>query len=219
MKETLAQRRDRTYVGTRELAAEAAGLVQAFAPRQERGVVGEVPDERMVRYYLSEGLLSPSDERQGTATVYGYLHLLQLLAIKRLQAAGITNKQIRQVVQGKQVRDLERLLGVREAKAAPAADPKSAALGFLESLLPRGSESAPRLAPSPPEPVRSVPERGATSGRAPSWTRVEIEPGVEVHVRSDHPLWRAPREARRIGRAVAKTLEKASSLLEKASKR
>ena len=50
---------------------------------QEKGSVAEVPDERTVRYYLSEGLISPASERRGSASVYGYRQeLLELLAVE-----------------------------------------------------------------------------------------------------------------------------------------
>src|SRR5581483_10632431 len=58
MKE-LQELRERKYVGTAQLADEAARLVLRFVPRQERQSVSPVPDERTVRYYTTEGLLSP----------------------------------------------------------------------------------------------------------------------------------------------------------------
>ena len=58
MTETLKSRKHRKYIGALEFADEAARLVGQFVPRQERGSVTEVPDERMVRYYIAEGLIS-----------------------------------------------------------------------------------------------------------------------------------------------------------------
>src|SRR5438876_3184694 len=86
MTEKLKTLKQRKYVGAVEFADEAARLVWQFVPRQERGSVTEVPDERMVRYYTAEGLLSAPEGRQGASAVYGYTHLLQLLVVKRLQA-------------------------------------------------------------------------------------------------------------------------------------
>src|SRR5919201_7087229 len=109
MKEGLRALRGQKYIGTIELADEAARLISQFVPRQERGSVSEVPDERTVRYYISEGLISAPEGKQGAASVYGYLHLLQLLAVKRLQADHLPIRKIRELVEGKGEGELERL--------------------------------------------------------------------------------------------------------------
>ena len=85
-KEELQSLRREEYVGSAELAEAAARLIGELVPMQEKGSVAEVPDERTVRYYLSEGLISPASERRGSASLYGYRQLLELLAVKRLQA-------------------------------------------------------------------------------------------------------------------------------------
>ena len=86
MKDRLKELRGRKFIGTAQLADEAARLVSQIVPRQERQSVSLVPDERTVRYYSAEGLLAPPEGKQGLNAVYGYQHLLQLLVIKRLQA-------------------------------------------------------------------------------------------------------------------------------------
>jgi DNA-binding transcriptional MerR regulator len=70
----------------RELAsrAEAALGNQATQPSAR---VRDVPDERLIRWYATIGLLDPPC-REGRAAWYGPRHLLQLVAIKRRQAAG-----------------------------------------------------------------------------------------------------------------------------------
>ncbi|HEU4389536.1 MAG TPA: MerR family transcriptional regulator, partial [Blastocatellia bacterium] len=113
MAKKLSDLRNQKYVGVVELADEAARLVAQLVPRQERGSVTELPDERMVRYYTSGGLISPPEGKQGTAAVYGYLHLLQLLAIKRLQADHLPIKKIKELVEDKSERELEQLLNVQ----------------------------------------------------------------------------------------------------------
>ena len=47
------------------------------------------PTERTIRFYVTRGLVSPPEGR-GTAAVYGYRHLLQVLAIKLRQMEGAT---------------------------------------------------------------------------------------------------------------------------------
>src|ERR1044071_8719113 len=98
MKYWLERARQAKYVGVAELADEAAKILAEIGPAQERGTVSEVPDERTIRYYLSEGLLSPAEEKQGTASVFGYRHLLQLLVVKKLQAEGLPIRAIREQI-------------------------------------------------------------------------------------------------------------------------
>src|SRR5215471_2266633 len=118
MTDKLKSLRSRKYIGAVELADQAANLIDQLVPRQERGSVSEVPDERMVRYYASEGLISSPEGRQGSAAVYGYTHLLQLLAVKKLQADHLSIKNIRELVEGKTERDLEQILEVGSQRRA-----------------------------------------------------------------------------------------------------
>src|SRR5215468_11571776 len=113
MTDKLRSLRSHKYIGAVELADQAAGLIDQLVPRQDRGSVSEVPDERMVRYYISEGLIAAPEGRQGSAAVYGYTHLLQLLVVKKLQADHLSIKNIRELVEGKADRELEQLLKLK----------------------------------------------------------------------------------------------------------
>ncbi|MDT5271652.1 MAG: hypothetical protein QOH49_3838 [Acidobacteriota bacterium] len=183
MREWLEAARRGKYVGVAGLAEAAARILcESGTARQGRGTVTELPDERTVRYYLAEGLIPPAEEKQGTASVFEFRHLLQLLVVKKLQAEGLPIRAIRELVTGKTERQLERLLGVEQGRASgPAARGK--ALGYLESLLQKGPSSP---LPSSPPPAQQAPP-SALSG-SPSaaprerWARVELEPGLELHV-------------------------------------
>ncbi|HEX8068974.1 MAG TPA: MerR family transcriptional regulator [Pyrinomonadaceae bacterium] len=208
MRAELEALRRRKFVGVAELAAVAARVLAAAGPVQERGTVSDLPDERTVRYYLTEGLLAPAEEKQGPASVFGYLHLLQLLAVKNLQAQHLPIRKIRELVEGRTERELERLLGLdakdtgRRTKEAG----RNAALSYLESLLTQTHGSAPPPA-SPGTHGHAAPQRAAalsaSSPPAPatgSWERIELEPGLELHV---HSSYRAPAEARGLRRLTA----------------
>src|ERR1044071_2133061 len=148
MREWLEAARAEKYVGVAGLAEEAARiLAESGAARQGRGTVTELPDERTVRYYRTEGLIPPAEEKQGTASVFGFRHLLQLLVVKKLQAEGLPIRAIRELVTGKTERQLKRLLGVERGQAGerPAS---GEVLSYLESLLQK-SPSAP-LPSAPP---------------------------------------------------------------------
>lgn len=189
------------YVGVAGLAVEAAKILSGSGLAQARGTVTEVPDERTVRYYLTEGLLSPADEKQGTASVFGYRHLLQLLVVKKLQAEHLPIRKIRDLVEGRTERELERLLGAEGGAAAK----KNEALSYLEKLLMKPPAAQPSQ-PAPPAPRRaasieslaqSAPQGRAASAVTGTWSRIELEPGLELHV---HDQYRPPRDGRGLRR-------------------
>jgi len=73
----------------RGLAAHATALVDAAGMRPTNASARAAPSARAVRFYVSSGLLD-RPEGTGTAAIYNYRHLLQLLAIKIRQREGQT---------------------------------------------------------------------------------------------------------------------------------
>lgn len=207
MREWLEAARRAKYVGVAGLAEAAARiLAESGTARQGRGTVTELPDERTVRYYLAEGLIPPAEEKQGTASVFGFRHLLQLLVVKKLQAEGLPIRAIRELVTGpKTERQLERLLGVEQG-TAPAA--RGEALSYLESLLQKGSSSP--LPSSPPPSARqapaSAPPGSPSAAPRETWARVELEPGLELHVSDGYSAPRGEGALRRLSQAFLNIL-------------
>ena len=190
------------YVGLLEFARAGEQILAEMGLEQARGTVTSVPDERTIRYYMAEGLIQTPGEKQGTASLFSYLNLLQLLTVKKLQAEHLPIRKIRELVTGRSEQELEMLLGVGTLTARKNRD--TDAKRYLESLL--APESAPSrsmmaaaapapAAPSPPPPPQHV-------DQSASWQRIEIEPGLELHIRSDY--------------APPATSGKIKSLLEKA---
>jgi DNA-binding transcriptional MerR regulator len=171
---TVLKEKGRKYVGLPEFARVSGQLVADLQLEQQRGTVTSVPDERTIRYYLAEGLIQTPEERQGTASVFSYLNLLQLLTVKKLQAEHLPIRKIRELVAGKGEQELETLLGVRGPSGK-----KTEAKRYLESLLAPAPSAPPELAAAPPPPQQ-------LDASAASWQRVEIEPGLELHIRSDY---------------------------------
>jgi len=110
-----------------ELVAEVAARLGEGGVEQGSNRVRDVPDRRTVRYYTTLGLVDGPDERSGKVGLYGERQLLQLLAIKRLQARGETLATIQARLLGLST---SRLRAIAEAPAAahPGARPASAAL-------------------------------------------------------------------------------------------
>ncbi|HYB46003.1 MAG TPA: hypothetical protein VED20_01415, partial [Streptosporangiaceae bacterium] len=57
-------------------------------PARANGRTRDVPNERLVRWYVTVGLVDPPLSRRGRVARYGRRHLLQLVAVKRRQAEG-----------------------------------------------------------------------------------------------------------------------------------
>jgi DNA-binding transcriptional MerR regulator len=70
--------------------------------------------ERSLRYYRTLGLLDPPQSGGGSG--YGEIHLLQLLAIRLLQARGLPLRRIRELLHGRTPSELARIRdeGLRE---------------------------------------------------------------------------------------------------------
>lgn len=82
------------------------------------GQAGESVSERNIRYYRTLGLI---DAPEGGA--YGEKHLLQLTAIRLLQAQGLPLRRIRELLYGRSIEELReiRRRGVSEAQRVAAA--------------------------------------------------------------------------------------------------
>ena len=88
----------------------------AVAPAS--GQAGESVSERSIRYYRTLGLI---DAPEGGG--YGEKHLLQLTAVRLLQAQGLPLRRIRELLYGRSLRELReiRQRGLAEAQRATAA--------------------------------------------------------------------------------------------------
>ncbi|GII01981.1 MerR family transcriptional regulator [Planobispora takensis] len=85
------------------------------------GRVRDVPNERLVRWYATIGLLDPPLSRRGRVALYGRRHLLQLVAVKRRQAEGRSIAEIQVELAGATDRALEEIARLRTVPDAPAA--------------------------------------------------------------------------------------------------
>ena len=176
MVQRVVREKGRKYVGLPEFARVGEQVLAEMGLEQARGTVTSVPDERTIRYYMAEGLVQTPEEKQGTASVFGYLNLLQLLTVKKLQAEHLPIRKIRELVAGKSEQELETLLGIGSTAAKKSRE--TDAKRYLESLLAPTSAPTLKEAAAPPPPPQV--------DQSQSWQRVEIEPGLELHIRSDY---------------------------------
>src|SRR5437660_12778010 len=79
-----------------ELGSRVALALSVGYEGQSSGRVRDVPDRRTIRYYTTLGLIDRPAAMRGRTAYYGRRHLLQLVAIKRLQARGLTLAELQQ---------------------------------------------------------------------------------------------------------------------------
>ncbi|MEU6797831.1 helix-turn-helix domain-containing protein [Nonomuraea wenchangensis] len=147
-----------------ELAEHAArALRDGAAPLSGR--VRDVPGERLIRWYTTIGLLDPPLTRRGRVARYGRRHLLQLVAVKRLQAAGRSIADIQAALAGATDRTLEETASL---PAHPPAHPPAHSPAHPPVHSPAHPPVHSPALPSPPPPVApSVPPPVASADGAP----------------------------------------------------
>ncbi|MBN6057047.1 MerR family transcriptional regulator [Nonomuraea sp. RK-328] len=152
-----------------ELAERAAGLLRAGGPNGN-GRVREVPGERLIRWYTTIGLVDPPLSRRGRIARYGRRHLLQLVAVKRLQAAGLSIADIQVALAGATDAMLE---GAAHAQTPGEAAQPSALDGAPGVPLGGAGESA--LGRTPEAPLgrsgEAAPGGAPEGGEARFWAR------------------------------------------------
>lgn len=154
-----------------ELSREVeAALAVGYEP-PSNGQVRAVPDKRAIRYYTSLGLLDKPAAMKGRTALYNRRHLQQLVAIKRLQAKGLSLSEIQTELTGvadgrlAELAQLPRVPATRSRKAR-----KAARDGFWRAMP--ADEAAPAPAPAAQPPAATVRRL----------IQLEIAPGVNVSI-------------------------------------
>jgi DNA-binding transcriptional MerR regulator len=120
MVNALVHFRESQFNGVKDLAETAENVLRDLGLGQGKGTA--LPNERTIRYYLTEGLLPQPSEKVGLTSVFGYEHLLRLVVIKKLQAENLPISVIKTLTVNKTIDDLESLLD--ETGPAPAEQPQ-----------------------------------------------------------------------------------------------
>ena len=146
---------------------------------------------RTIRYYISEGLLAGPGAR-GKSAAYGEDQLLRLLMIRRLADRRVPLVEIRDMLSSlspDQMRSLlaeEEQYSQRRQQAIQTQSPRA----YIASLL---EEARGQSVPGASQPERTPQTftarfRPATSPDVTAtsdWQRIELAPGLELHVRTD----------------------------------
>lgn len=147
---------------------------------------------RLVRHYTSQGTL---DEplKEGREARYTYRHLLQLLALRRLQAEGYRTGNVTPLTHTMTEPELESLVtGQAQVELAPS---QNSALEFLQGLRAGQPSHA---------------DHGAQSGAAlpnskvTRWTHFKLAPGLVLRIRDDY---RPPHDTAALLKEIDKALK------------
>jgi len=172
-------------------------LMEVVAPVQPSDRVSETLSERTLRYYISQGLVDRPSGKEGCSALYSYRHLLQLLALKRLQASYFPVKKIREIIPNSTNDELKGIIlnGPSEAGPVPSTSTRDNAMAYLDAILPGETRvrSSERPGPSPPAPSLASqlqPPPASPGGSTPppasqSWERLVLDDGIELHIRMD----------------------------------
>lgn len=98
----------------------AAALATPAYPGAPNGRVRDLPDRRAVRWYATTGLID-RPAMQGRNAVYGTRHLLQIVAVKRLQAQGLSLAEVQAELAGATDETLRRVAVIPEEMTADQA--------------------------------------------------------------------------------------------------
>jgi DNA-binding transcriptional MerR regulator len=144
-----------------ELAAAVEKALSEGYEGAASGRVRDIPDRRTIRYYTTLGLIDRPAAMRGRTALYDRRHLLQIVAIKKLQARGQSLTEVQQALTGRTDDELARIAGL-DATEAPDESPAPA---------PRRSERAfwrqePEI-PTPPGPANEDTDGAPTPGVAP----------------------------------------------------
>ncbi|MEV4313766.1 MerR family transcriptional regulator [Actinocrispum sp. NPDC049592] len=106
-----------------QLSERVADALAVDYDGQPSGRVRELPTGRTIRWYTTIGLVDRPAGMRGRTALYTHRHLLQLVAVKRLQAAGTSLADIQRQLVGATDATLAELARVTGDASRPALRP------------------------------------------------------------------------------------------------
>jgi len=172
------------------LADASAAALDALGVEARNGQVRERPDIRTIRYYGTLGLVDRPAEMSGRTALYSDRHLLQVLAVKALQARGASLADVQRSLVGASDAELRGAVGPGLPAALTAvaeACPADTAVTAPAASLPSAHDQHPRdgafwrARPAPPMPAQPA------AMQARQVTAISLAPGVTLLIDSDNP--------------------------------
>jgi len=154
-----------------ELADRAARALVDAEVRVANGRITGVPDGRLIRWYATIGLVDRPLIGSGRVARYGVRHLLQLVAVKRLQAQGLPLAEIQHRLAGATDATLRRIAALPPSLDDPVQDlpVPTDRIAPLPDLSERddhaaGTDAADVLRPPRRARARNMPEAATPRG-------------------------------------------------------
>ena len=178
----------------RDLASVSAAILDASSVRPINAAASQHPNERTIRFYVTKGLVA-APEGRGTAAVYSYRHLLQVLGIKLRQMEGGTLAAISREMVETTGDVLERRVAASLGQGLPSPD-RLPLTG--KEAPPRGRVARALRTWRPQVDAATEPDQlGATA-----WHHIPLARGLELHVHDAHPLARRADRSAEIADAI-----------------
>ncbi len=137
---------------------------------------------RTIRFYIAEGLL-PGPGSRGKGALYREDHLLRLQLIRQLTEQRLPLADVRRRLANLSLEEVRELLLQQQVLSTELrlAEERPSPKGYIAALLAQAHQGT-RNVPPPAQPAISQLDTGA--GRQ-GWSRWELAPGLELHVRVD----------------------------------
>ncbi len=137
---------------------------------------------RTIRFYIAEGLL-PGPGTRGKGALYGDDHLQRLLLIRQLTEQRLPLAEVRRRLIDLSPSDVRDLLQEQQALSMELrlADQRPSPKEYIGALLAQARQGTRSI----PAPVKPVPTSQDSATQESAWTRWELAPGLELHIRSD----------------------------------
>ncbi len=205
--------------GIEDLVEEANRWLARLLPADRAARPKDEVNPRLVRHYTTQGLL-PAPRREGRDARYGRVHLMALLALRRLMADGLGGKALEAAMGGKDEAALERLAaeGALEGGEAALVPAENEAMRFIQQL----SHSAVRTLVAPVGIMAAAPFPRAQVSRlfkemdgsldlarrrtVSQITRAEIRSELELLIGSDFEWPQSERQWQRLLEEIGATL-------------
>lgn len=153
---------------------------------------------RLIRHYTTQNMLD-EPHKSGREARYTYRHLLQILVVRRLLAEGYASHIIGDLATSKHNDELEALLQGGVQLQMTIANP---ALAYLHQIQEKNSMD---ISPKVDRFVQTPP--ASPTPETTQWTRLEVMPGFELHIRDDFPEPNSSREKQNLYTRIQQLLD------------
>ena len=168
-----------------QLTAEVESALAKGYDGAASGRVRDIPDRRTIRYYTTLGLIDRPAAMRGRTALYGKRHLVQIVAIKKLQAGGRSLAEVQQALTGQTFAEMARIAGLAVEEGGEPETPKAErAFWRQEPSAPEppnleSEDAPPEVAPAggPPGP-----------GRPLTLSGIPLHPGVTLLLNLSRPI-------------------------------